>query len=259
MAKGRIAPSVSTSTRTVAVSPEVRAAYGSASRVKADDVWLEQELPGGQWLATARVARGKNGQPVIAELRVFPNEPHRPSARFQGRWGGELFGVAAPGVPSGGLRARTLRQVSLARIDQQLRYTVSCLLNPVMRQVLPGVRALSDRFSDLGLRASPAPVSRATPTAGKPRRGRPPLEPLVYARLARDYEEAASRTGAPVKALMQRYRMARAVLRSRIARARKDGYLQFNVPGRPGGMVTEKSRAILDAAARKPKRRRPRR
>ena len=77
--------------------------------------WLEAPLDDG-WLLALRVGV-QEGWPVVAELRVFPDEGDDRDSRWPGCWSAERLGYLAP-VPPGGLTARKLREV---RLDTLLR------------------------------------------------------------------------------------------------------------------------------------------
>jgi hypothetical protein len=71
-----------------------------------DNLWIERDLGGG-WVAAYRIGAA-SGSPVVAEVRVFPNEPDRQP----GEWSAEWHGVHAA-LPVGGLTGRVLKRVTL--------------------------------------------------------------------------------------------------------------------------------------------------
>src|SRR5262245_23085922 len=68
-------------------------------------VWVEMSITA-RWLVAFRLVN-QRGQPVIAEVRVFPSEPGK---RTAGRWSGE-YGGATTRVSPGGITARLLRMI----------------------------------------------------------------------------------------------------------------------------------------------------
>lgn len=77
-----------------------------------NEAWYETDLGDG-WLAAFRLA-AKNGHPIIAELRIFPNHPGK---RDPGTWCVEQEGIAnaVKFVPSGGITPKKVRGVTVER------------------------------------------------------------------------------------------------------------------------------------------------
>jgi len=82
--------------------------------------WVEADLDD-SWRLAIRVVP-QNGEPVVAEVRVFPKEADRPG---YGEWSGVLCDQSDVVVPPGGLRARTLREVRLGVVRSTYRETVA--------------------------------------------------------------------------------------------------------------------------------------
>lgn len=205
---------------------------GSEIREKAtEETWLELPLPGGEWIAAYRLMP-EDGREVVAELRVFPNEPGRPRV---GQWSAERLGNSAQ-VPPGGLGARLLRTVKVAdhlvNLPRSMKRPGSAGLAKVLAQ---------QGFTDLG------------PDSLHGRRGH---SDLFYAQVARDYvsllDEHAPK---PIRALMSKLKdagrpLSEAAVRDLVRRARQRGLLTGTTRGKPGGRLTQRAIALLTEAAR---------
>ena len=179
-------------------------------------VWVE--IPtAGRWMIAFRLVN-QQGQPVIGEVRVFPDEPGK---RPAGRWSGE-YGVTAR-VPPGGVTARVLRTI---RIE-----TFKTLLRTIVRK---WGKALGDY--DLGFTAAPSPVTRG-------RKGRPDI---VLARMAAVYA-ASYLAGRPtIPAVARRFRLSPSKARDAVYRARVRGFLSpATKQGKGGGLLTPLAQEIL--------------
>jgi len=214
-------------------------------------VWLEVPITE-DWTSAARLAV-QNGQLVVAELRIFPNEPGR---QLPGLWSAELLGARAR-VPPGGLTSRMLRRVRLTEHPKHTRAVLASgvnvrragadvhvsaatlLANPVLGRALPGLNEPGGR---------PRPERRS----GRPDR--------FYARLAADYARLIERGGRrPVVELARRHEVKPPRMRDMIREARERGLLTFFTQGRPGGALTPRARVLLgeqDTATSKPMRQR---
>ncbi len=242
MARARIAPNLVPVTRRVIVDPRIAAAYGvptggPSQPLEVEDLWLEQVLQGEEWIAAVRVVVGESEQPVIGELRIFPNEGR--SLAFAGRWSAELLGTHARSVPRGGLPATIVRRhIELSRYERKVRssFAMAGQLGPLV----PAAREFAEYLTEAGF-------AQATPKQpGRSKRGRRPIPELEYARLARDYVAADSRTGKPIAELARMYNQKPATIKSRVTRARNRGFLaRAEKWGKAGGVLTPKAQAIL--------------
>jgi hypothetical protein len=216
-------------------------------------LWVETHVTP-EWRAAYRLVPQKDGQPVIAELRVFPSEAvpehvraeYEPGLRPPGEWSASVVGSRAI-VPAGGLTARLLRQV---RMGQDSGY---------MQALMKGT-SLGQMAAEYGitLTRTPRPDNEQPPSGG-PRRGRPPKPDLVYARLARDYVAACERSTQPVLDLAARSKLPAQRVRDMLHTARNRGLLGgLRSRGARGGILTEKAAAVLEVA-RKPRLQRKRR
>jgi hypothetical protein len=189
------------------------------------------------WTSAARLAV-QNGQIIVAEVRVFPNEPGRKRPEI---WSAELLGTRAP-VPPGGLTTAVLRQVSLVEPRRHARAALS-QLHRYMRRPPNAESAF--------WRANPPETRLRRARAG----GR---DDQFYAKLATEYEHlsdpAVSRR--PVADLAARHRVPRPQMRDMVREARERGLLTFFSQGRPGGSATPLAHKILKTARTKTPRRR---
>ena len=132
-------------------------------------MWVEMRLAP-RWLVVFRVV-DQRGQPVIAEVRVFPAlETHdeekkwpQPTGRWRGEYGGKTF------VPPGGLTARLLRGIRTQVFQKDLR------------------RIMAYHAKDLALDPGVALSAAPPPSATRGRKGRSDRE---LARIAAVYERA---------------------------------------------------------------------
>src|SRR5215475_4292276 len=78
-------------------------------------LWLEAPV-GDSWLAAFRVLVQK-GRPIIAEVRVFPDE--KINLRDKGEWSASMLGVDAK-APDGGITAPLIRDIRLGIVRTQM-------------------------------------------------------------------------------------------------------------------------------------------
>lgn len=180
------------------------------------DEWLEVSLGNG-WRCALRVMADE-GRPVVAEVRVFPDEPGR---RPAGEWSAQGWGNEAS-VPPGGLKARTLRDV---RLDTFLKTHLAELLEGW--PFPPG---------------SPRMVTA-------PRRSQRQREgDRKLAEVAAEYLDlctAPETRRAPRKALRDAHGWSEAQARKRIDTARDRGLLAGTLHGKSGGYLTEYAHELL--------------
>jgi len=190
--------------------------------VRDRSVWFEARIAP-RWIVAFRLTN-QRGQPVIAELRVFPDEPgHYPP----GRWSGE-YGAPAK-VPPGGLSARDLRQIRTQAFRADLR-TIATHLMPEWGE-------------ELGSLFPGVPLSTVPPRATQGRKGRSDLE---LAQIAAVYEAAyhANRPAGP--AVARAFKFSRSKARDAVRRARTRGLLGGGGKrGKGGGPLTALAREIL--------------
>jgi hypothetical protein len=198
-------------------------------------------------MVAVRVVADPQGNAVIGELRVFPAEANRP-AGFAGQWSAAAFGTRAR-VPRGGLPGTLLRrQIKLSRYERVLRDALGMIASleglPAEHLGHQTVRELkADGFRMAPRSPFPPPRERG--------RGRRPVAGIEYARLARDYVAAAKN---PVATLAKAWGQNNRWVTSRIARARRYGFLTpATRAGVRGGTLTSKAIAVLDSARSKKK------
>ena len=226
---------------------KARKAQDDIGAVEITERWEEFPL-GDRWIAACRI-RAQDGQPVVAELRVFPSEPSRPVCG--GRWSAEVRGDQAE-VPPGGLTARLLREV---RIGEHVRHFTKSLQGSLQTWRSPPIAS-----------GQPAPWGWPPERGGfvppavrnihrLGRKGRPDL---FYAKLARQYvTRLRSGSARPVKEIATAQSLPQERVRDMIHEARKRGLLTRFEQGRPGGELTERCNEVLDLLRKDKKRLKP--
>jgi hypothetical protein len=206
------------------------------------DAWVEAALDD-QWMAAYRLVPGSQGQPVVAELRIFPLEgtPGRPP----GQWSAEVLGMNAP-VPEHGISAELIRSVRVgdyraasAGFAKWLQGPGSKVFDAASLAKAPGFQAL--RHTTL---SGYAPAAQKT-AAKKP--GRPPKHSdKFYATLARDYaQRVAAGSPKPTTDLAKRRGLPLHTVRNLLHTARERGLLSRLSQGRLGGGLTDRALALL--------------
>ena len=227
-----------------------KAHYGT---VVTEDVWIESPFAD-NWVAAYRLA-AQDGQPVIAEVRVFPREDHR---RHFGEWSGVLQGVHAR-VPPGGLTARHLRRIRLGSALLFGKDTIHWFATRDPKGASRARKAAKEPdqrsatailVADLGFRSARSP--RSASRKGR-KRGRPGRSAQELARIARAYvrrlEVGSLR---PIADVATRYSLERSVVRDVLHRARQQGLLSKALSaGRAGGQLTPQARELLRGRKRK--------
>jgi len=202
-------------------------------RRNVEEIWIEVPLAS-PWIAAYRMV-AKGGSPVVAEVRLFPDEPRREA----GRWSTRPARVPPGGLPGrvlGALRLRDPIELVPRIIDQWDRQTRGYIRAEVLK-----------RF---GLTRTERVVTRRPG-----RRGRGDLHYATWAAAYVARLEAGSRT--PIKDLSHvppitiegyvskaRY-VSPETVGDIIGEARHRGLLTSSPPGRPGGELTSKARRLL--------------
>ncbi len=192
-----------------------------------NEAWFYVELRGG-WTAVYRLIP-RDGRPIVAELRVLPNEVHTTA-------NGEPFGGHE--IPGDGLTAAVLKdEVVMGRHIYEL-------LPAWLRK---------NRHSHFFTRFHALLASLGFDFEKKPRRGRrgPKGWPDEdYAQLADDYVRACkSGSRSPVADMAKARGMKDTALRAAVSRARKRGLLTRQTGGRAGGQLTQRAKALLRPAS----------
>jgi hypothetical protein len=194
--------------------------------------WLEAPLDDG-WLVALRLS-AQDGWPVVAELRVFPDEGDDRDSRWPGCWSAERLGYLAP-VPPGGLTARKLREV---RLETFLREQAKQLLAQ----------------RDTILRRDHATAGTDNPELTHPGRKRAGSKSdLELAQVAQEYIErchdprTAQRPTAALAAARAGWTTTYA--RDQVHAARERGLLTSLGRGRQGGTLTPKAERLLHQGA----------
>ncbi len=214
------------------------------------EVW--QEVPiGDGWTAALRLGV-QDGHPVVAELRVYPDEPGR---RPAGRWSVERLGIgeASRFVPPGGLTTRKLRDVKVAE-------SLTAAL-PGVAGFIASMRAAYVGEGDPDDLPLVVPGMEAAAVAGVKRNRAAQVSDRELAEIAARYAELAegpSTSRAISRALSDQIGEDVARARQLTHAARRRGLLTGGGKGRSGGVLTAKARALLrqPANGQQPKTRR---
>jgi hypothetical protein len=135
---------------------------------------------------------------------------------------------AGDGVPAGGLTARQLRRATLGELTRRVGLG---LIGSIMTTMAPEATRTADDDQ------------------AHPRPGRAGRDDHFYAVWAARYAERAAYTARPIADLAQQHDRPPARLREYIAEARRRQLLTGTTPGRSGGQLTDKARALLEQAA----------
>ena len=206
-----------------------------------------------RWTVAYRLVP-QDGQPVVAEVRVYPTEPNQQARE----WSGVLRGTDAK-VPRGGLTARRFRTITLGGHLAQGTEAMGWAAREIERQrialrragkeVAPGVFEPDGVLGSFGFQRP----SRETPTRRRGP-GRPGRSPKECVRIASLYAAACARSSRrPVVDVAKRLNRDTFQVRDILQRARALNLLTRPLKGgAAGGILTDEARALL-AAARRPK------
>lgn len=205
--------------------------------INIEDLWLEVPIGRGAWLAAYRLLP-QNGTPVIAEVRLFPNQR---ADGVAGSWLGELLGTRAT-VPPGGVTHGLLRELRVGALAK----VMGKIFDNIRKQ--PG--AEEEMLTKYGITDSPPTVLPGG------RRGRKPFPDAFYARIARSYVDAFKKgsdsPAADVARELGLPQRRRGRVRDMLHEARARGLLT-RPPGaaRHGGDLTAKAAALLTSVTTK--------
>jgi hypothetical protein len=199
-------------------------------------VWVEAPLSSRlPWMVAFRLVN-EDGQPVIAEVRVFPDQSSAPYKagppgtlptrwrRPAGRWSGDYPGVMAH-VPRGGITARVLRTIRMQ--------SYKGLLRTILTQHAEAFRSM-----DLGVPLSTVPSSTT--------RGRKGRSDETLARIAEVYGHAYRANRPSTAAVAKAFRLSLSQARDAVRRARVRGLLSpASKQGKGGGLLTPLAQKIL--------------
>jgi hypothetical protein len=197
-------------------------------------LWYETRIfP--RWRVALRLAN-QQGQPIISEARIFPDED---KSFPVGRWSGE-YGASAK-VPPGGLTARVLRTVRTQAFRRDLR-TITERWKTMLRKLEPNARR-TELLQGLEPELRTAIQSPEQPMTTRGRKGRSDRE---LARIATIYE-AAYLAGRPaIAAVAKAATLSESKARDAVRRARVRGLLSpATKQGKGGGVLTPTARALL--------------
>ena len=206
-----------------------------AGVVHVENVWIEAPLDAdNRWLVAYRVVV-QEGRAVVAELRVFPNEPEH---KNPGEWSAEWVGRHAV-VPAGGLSTRGLRSIRIGREMHSLKALIDRAKGHIdTRWMLSAEHGTYGQFGiteELGT----APIRAAT------NRGRPQKPLGVYVDVAVAYVKAIEGgSHNPVQDVARVLGLPVTTVRSRIHAARNRGLLDRGRQGYAGGQLLPAAKAV---------------
>ncbi len=190
--------------------------------VDATSVWVEQSLAGA-WdgsILASRIMADPSGQPVIGEIRVFPNQDDR-WPLGPGEWSAAILGAGArSAVPAGGISATLVRKG--LPISAHVRYASGLLGQTAAGKnaPVPAIARTVEMLEATGFVLRPFKWPRAK--SDVVRRGRPTLRNAAdYARIALIYDDAVRAGVSPIQAIAKRERVTPANARNLVAKARK--------------------------------------
>ena len=235
-------------------------------------VWTIERL-GDAWVALYRF-EAQDGYPALAELRVIPTpdfDAHL-AQRFeqagglpegvelsdlnsasQDAWRDVIRGELPPGTaPAGGLTARRLRSgLHVGEAQEQARRLLEIVGRKVTWARDPdaprGLGLAGGTWSSLGYRPEAVQEPRRPG-----RRGHGDLYYIEYAaRYVAALDRGSSKAVAEVAEELSRDGRPHTAeyIRDVIHQARRRGLLTHAPPGRPGGQLTDKAHAVLEAAS----------
>lgn len=237
--------------------------FKEATHVRVDDVWLEVDLPGDQWRTAFRLVPYA-GQPVVAEVRLFPADHF--GTRRAGQWRAEYLGVRSrdldgredpdtgliesylgnrfPAIRHG-ISGRLLRQIPLGIVQSRASEFMSELFDLEPFEGFSRATHAQDLI-DWGF------AEEKSSSRERPRRlgaGRPDL---FYAQLAAEYvtcvESGSRRPAADLAAKHEDLSPAQVADAIHTARHKRGLLTRTTKQGRPGGHLTQKAEALLSEA-----------
>jgi hypothetical protein len=225
----------------------VRAAATARPDNHVHDAWVEAEIDKA-WMVAYRLVPGQFGQPVVAEIRVFPREGAE--GRPAGEWSAEALGVYA-NSPKGGITAELIRKVPVAEHRQVGREFAEWLsriapdrapkftINVPRSVKKPTSGAVNAKLTRAKL--------KAVLPAQRHKRGRPPIhDEQFFAGLARDYAlRVAEGSPHPTKDLAEGRGVSRVRMRALLNETRKRKFLSGTGRGRSGGTITNRAGGFL--------------
>jgi len=192
------------------------------------DTWIQQGFD--EWTAMLRIVPSRNGNPVVAEIRVFPKEPdalRRDAGLRPDEWCGCFTGIRAP-VPGIGLTARLLRGVQIGEAVRDARIHFREMFDA--GKMPPGSEIV---------------VWDNRPASREKRAGRPRIPDAALVRLAAAYSKKVVRN--PVEVAARACRISTSRARDWIHIARKRGFLAPADGTRPWGALTPEGEQVLAA------------
>lgn len=180
--------------------------------LRREECWTEIPLgKRGEWTAACRLV-SQRGTPVVAEVRIYPHDKDA-KHRCPGEWSGEFAGNNAI-VPPGGIQAALLRSIKLRLPPKAWRHFYSQW----------GTKVREER--------------KRRPGAGRP--------DIDYARLARRYVELWPKNRNVLQSIAREMKETTAHVRDMVFRARELDLLTGpRNRGMPGGVLTDKAKALL--------------
>jgi hypothetical protein len=181
------------------------------------------------WLLFGHFLLTANGEPLLAEVRLIPDEQHDDAERDIGEWSGTLEGLKT--ATTARLTARLLREVRLGDLLSALQTKLS---EPKWQR----------EFSHPDLAVIPDIASRFADAEPRPgRKGRPDDHYLAIA--VRYAQLHAHHVKNPIQQIAQEQDLDESQVRDRIHQARARDLLTPGRRGTAGGVLTAKANELL--------------
>ena len=202
-------------------------------------VAAEADLDNGYRVAVRVVP--KDGEPVVAEVRLYPSEPYTP---VWGNWSGK-----PESVPGRGLSPTNIRRIRFGEVFDEVRRLIRS--PEAFSEIRPG----GDWMDWVDLLTSGG-FDTAQMDRAKPARGRPPLSDEELAKVAVLYDRAMTEGVHPIKFIIDKMGLDPVLDRGRttqrVSKARKRGFLSpAPAKGVKGGVITVEGLKVLRRVAGK--------
>jgi hypothetical protein len=166
-------------------------------------------------------------------VRIFPAEKSDRVLRDRGEWSASMLGIDAK-APEGGITMPLIRKIRLGIVRTHMKGIFE-----EYRKKAPDILKL------VNLEIRP-PEPRGSKRRKGEKRGRPPLDVLHLARLAKYYVQCCvAGSTRPIADTAKHFDISAGIARTRIHKARAEGILADSERGIAWGRLTPKAQEIL--------------